>query len=331
MGRSTEHHGWLEEALARSMILRSFPKPSISSASPTSSLVTWNRHIGISARRCRCTARSGNEAGALWPLAEYALTVAFRDGLDAAMPLLEDGIVRARAIGADVPRFYMELSVGQYMVMAGRAAQGREQLKTVLLTPAPVEHFRHWASLMLALSNATLGDLDRAGAGVDEPLAYARSTGDRMTLGMGLWVLTHLRVAEGRLAEARTSAAELETVVLDLVPLNWWASVMHSVAELALADGDNHGVINQGVRGGNSPHAPGSAGAARRAHYATKGRRLRPSVTSVARARRILRCDRRNWPRTRNSSTKREPSSPSPTSSVEKGAPTKPRTMRGKP
>ena len=64
-----------------------------------------------------------------------------------------------------------------------------------------------------------------------------------MTLGMGLWVLTHLRVAEGRLAEARKSAAELEAVVLDLSPLNWWASVMHSVAELAVADGDSHGAI----------------------------------------------------------------------------------------
>ncbi len=47
---------------------------------------------------------------------------------------------------------------------------------------------------------------------------------------MGLWVLTHLRVAEGRLAEARTSAAELETVVLDLGRLNWWASVTDTVA-----------------------------------------------------------------------------------------------------
>ena len=204
--------------------------------------MTWIRHIGISAKRCRSTAL-GDEVGVLWPLADYAFTVAFRDGLEAAMPLLEDGIDRARAIGADAPRVYMESLIGHFMIMVGRAAQARRHLEPCSRPQSPVERFRHWASLFLALSDATLGDLDRAGAGVDEPLAYARATGERMTLGVGLWLLTHLRLAEGRLAEARTSAAELETVVLDLGRLNWWASVTDSVAQVAIADGDSHAAI----------------------------------------------------------------------------------------
>ena len=160
MGRSTEHHRWLEEALARA--------PDDSSLLPDAvyqlgiadqfvgDLESSHRHLGEAVPLYRA---SGNEVGALWPLADYAFTVAFRDGLDAAMPLLEDGIDRAREIGAgaDVPRFYMEFCIGQYMVMAGRAAQARQQLEAALATPVPVEHIRHWASLMLALSNATLG------------------------------------------------------------------------------------------------------------------------------------------------------------------------------
>ena len=52
----------------------------------------------------------GRRGGVLWPLADHAFAIAFRDGLDAAMPPLEDGIDRARAIGADAPRVYMENS-----------------------------------------------------------------------------------------------------------------------------------------------------------------------------------------------------------------------------
>ena len=58
-----------------------------------------------------------------------------------------------------------------------------------------------------------------------------------MTLGMGLWVRTLLRVAQGRLEEAGATAAELEVVVLDLGPLNW-AWVMHGIAAFAIAEGD---------------------------------------------------------------------------------------------
>ncbi len=64
-----------------------------------------------------------------------------------------------------------------------------------------------------------------------------------MTLGMGLWVLTLLRVAQGRLEEARATAAELEAVVLDLGPLNW-AWVMHGIAAVAIAEGDASGAID---------------------------------------------------------------------------------------
>ena len=70
--------------------------PSISSASPINSSATSNRHIGISARPCPSTARSGDEVGALWALAEYTFTVAFRDGLDAATPVYQEGIAAAR-------------------------------------------------------------------------------------------------------------------------------------------------------------------------------------------------------------------------------------------
>ena len=83
-------------------------------------LESSHRHLGEAVPLYRA---SGDEVGALWPLADYAFTVAFRDGLEAAMPLLEDGIDRPRAIGADAPRVYMELSIGHFMIMTGRAAQ----------------------------------------------------------------------------------------------------------------------------------------------------------------------------------------------------------------
>jgi ATP/maltotriose-dependent transcriptional regulator MalT len=74
---------------------------------------------------------------------------------------------------------------------------------------------------------------------MDEPLAYARASGDRMGLGMSLWVLSLIRVGQGRLEDARATATELEDVVMDLGPMNW-AWVMHGIAEVALADGDAH-------------------------------------------------------------------------------------------
>jgi DNA-binding CsgD family transcriptional regulator len=244
MGRSTEHHRWLVEALAHAPDDSPFRASAVYQLGITDQFVgdleSSHRHLGESVPLYRA---SGDEVGALWALAEYAFTVAFKDGLDAAAPVYEEGIAAARAIGADGARFSMEYGVGQYMALAGRPAEARDQFEAALAGPSPVEHFRRWAILGLGLCHTVLGDLDLADGPVEESIGYARAAGDRMTLGMGLWVRTLLRVAQGRIEEARATAAELEVVVLDLGPLNW-AWVMHGIAAFAIAEGDARSAID---------------------------------------------------------------------------------------
>ena len=238
IGGSTEHHRWLVEALAHAPDDSPFRASAVYQLGITDQFVgdleSSHRHLGEAVPLYRA---SGDEVGALWALAEYTFTVAFRDGLDAATPVYQEGIAAARAVGADGARFSMEYGVGQYMALAGRPAEARDQFEAALAGPSPVEHFRRWAILGLGLCHTVLGDLDLADGPVEESIGYARAAGDRMTLGMGLWVRTLLRVAQGRLEEAGATAAELEVVVLDLGPLNW-AWVMHGIAAFAIAEGD---------------------------------------------------------------------------------------------
>jgi DNA-binding CsgD family transcriptional regulator/tetratricopeptide (TPR) repeat protein len=238
MGRSTEHHRWLVEALAHA------PDDSRFRASAVYQLGIAEQFAGdlVSSRQHLAEAvplyrAAGDEVGALWAQAEHAFCVAFYEGLDAAMPTWEDGLERARAIGADGPRFSMQYGIGQYMALSGRSAEACVRLEEALASPAPVEDFRQWTVITLALSRAALGDLDRADELMREPLRYSRASGDRMGLGQCLWVLSLLRVAQGRLVEARAAAAELEEIVRDLGPMNW-AWVLHGIAGVSLAEGD---------------------------------------------------------------------------------------------
>ena len=130
--------------------------------------------------------------------------VAWEDGLEAALPLYEQGLADAEAAGAVGARYSMEYGIAQYMSFAGQFAEARDRCERLLASPAPVEHFGQWANAVLALSRAMLGEVDRAADAVVETVAYARAAGDHMTLSMALWIEMLVAVAQG---DARRRAA----------------------------------------------------------------------------------------------------------------------------
>ena len=65
----------------------------------------------------------------MWAFAEYAWMVAWVDGLEAALPLYEQGIADADAAGAVGARYSMEYGLAQYMAFAGQFADARERVR----------------------------------------------------------------------------------------------------------------------------------------------------------------------------------------------------------
>ena len=235
MGGSTEHHRWLVEALALAPDDSPFLPDAVYQLGITDQFVgdmaSSHRHLGASVALYRS---SGDEVGALWALAEYAFTVVFQDGLEAAAGL-RGGDRAARAIGADASR----ASLWSTASASTWPLQGDRPKRAINSRPRSLSRRRSSIPALgdahVGAANTTLGDLDHAEVGRTMLDRLRREAGDRMTLGMGLWVLTPCvwpKIGSPRHARA----TELEAVVLDLGPLNWWAWVMHGVAAVAVAE-----------------------------------------------------------------------------------------------
>ena len=120
LGVSGEHYGWLQAAIARAPAASPFRASAIYQLGIAEQfrgeLREAREHLEASVRLYR---EVGDENGALWAFAEYAWMVAWEDGLEAALPLYEQGIADADAAGAVGARYSMEYGLAQYMAFAG--------------------------------------------------------------------------------------------------------------------------------------------------------------------------------------------------------------------
>ena len=236
VGRSSEHRRWLTDAIARA------PEASPFRASALYQLGITDMFAGDIAAAVRRLGESiplyqslGDETGALWARSELAWCVAFEDGIAAARPLYEAGIVLAQAAGAAGARFSMEYGLAQYLGWAGHLDEARVRFSEMLARPAPVEHFGEWARVGLAMCVTMLGEVAEAGPLVDAAIRYGRDADDMMVFVPATSALGALRIWSGNVAGARPSLEESLNISSTMDAFNMaWA--LHWMSLLALAE-----------------------------------------------------------------------------------------------
>ena len=180
---------------------------------------------------------AGDEVGALWAFAEYAWMVAYFEGLDVALPLYEEGMARAEEVGAEGARYSMVYGLAQYLTLVGRLDEARERVEPLLRRPAPVEHFGQWATLILAMAMAMLGEVDAASPLAEGVLDYGLQASDFMAVAMASWVLALVRLSQGRVGEARVAVETISSTAWAMGPV-WMAWLLEGAAAVSIAEGD---------------------------------------------------------------------------------------------
>src|SRR5262249_18394144 len=146
--------------------------------------------------------KAGDETGALWALAELASAVALEDHA-AGRAFYEEGMIQARAAGADGPLYSMEYGYALFLSWIGFLDEARRRFAEVGSHRAPAEHFRQWAHVGDAMCAVLLGEVNEARALVENDIMYARAADDMMVLCPGMMTLALVHTLAGELEEAR--------------------------------------------------------------------------------------------------------------------------------
>jgi DNA-binding CsgD family transcriptional regulator len=146
-------------------------------------------------------------------------------------------MARAEEVGAEGARYSMVYGLAQYLTLVGRLDEARERVEPLLRRPAPVEHFRQWATLISAMAMAMLGDVDAASPLAEGVLDYGLQASDYMAVAMASWVLALVRLSQGRVGEARVAVDTISSTAWAMGPV-WMAWLLEGAAAVSIAEGD---------------------------------------------------------------------------------------------
>jgi predicted ATPase/DNA-binding CsgD family transcriptional regulator len=202
-GQSTEHRDWLQTALALAPDDAPFQPNALYQLGVTDSftgdLDAAIDHIGASIPLYRA---QGDESGALWALAEYAWNVALHRGMPAGLPLYDDAIALARALGERGALLSLEYGLATCQAYTGHLDLALEIAEAAAAGPPVVEHFHRWLTIIVGWVLARLGRVDEGITTLERAAAESVAAGDTASVGLGAWMMCDALRAGGRADEA---------------------------------------------------------------------------------------------------------------------------------